>query len=173
MTEHTSPAQTAAAELVVKQRRNKKLAGLAGTVAVIGAASAAYWLLYASHYVSTDNAYAAVEVAQVTPAVGGTILEVKVKDTQAVKQGEVLAVIDATDARLALAQAEAELGRAERRVRAYVANDAGLSAQIAARVADEQRAAAQLAAAESDRERARIDYDRRNALVASGSVSAS
>ncbi|MRW88584.1 HlyD family efflux transporter periplasmic adaptor subunit [Duganella sp. FT80W] len=171
MTEHTSPAQTAAAELVVKQRRNKKLAGLAGTVAVIGAASAAYWLLYASHYVSTDNAYAAVEVAQVTPAVGGTILEVKVKDTQSVKQGEVLAVIDPTDARLALAQAEAELGRAERRVRAYVANDAGLSAQIAARVADEQRAAAQLAAAESDRERARIDYDRRNALVASGSVS--
>ncbi|MGV7207578.1 HlyD family efflux transporter periplasmic adaptor subunit [Oxalobacteraceae bacterium A2-2] len=171
MTEHTSPAQEAAADLVLKQRRNKRLAGLGGAVAVIGAASAAYWFLVASHYVSTDNAYAAVEVAQVTPAVGGTILDVKVKDTQAVKKGDVLAVIDPTDARLALAQAEAELGRAQRRVRAYVANDNGLAAQIAARNADEQRAAAQLAAAVSDRERAKVDYDRRNALVASGSVS--
>jgi len=154
-----------------KQRRNQRLLALGGGVVVVAAAATAYWTLYASHFVSTDNAYAAVEVAQVTPAIGGTIAEVKVKDTQAVKQGDVLVTIDPTDARLALAQAEAELGRAVRRVRAYVANDGGLAAQVSARAAEEKRAEAQLSAAQADFERAQIDLKRRQALLASGSVS--
>ena len=120
---------------------------------------------------STDNAYAAVEIAQVTPSVGGTISEVLVTDTQAVKKGEVLVRIDQTDAKLGLAQAEADLGRSIRRVKGYVANDGSLSAQIAARDADEKRAAAQLSSAEADFERAKIDLTRREALLASGSVS--
>ena len=41
-------------------------------------ASTAYYVLHASHFVSTDNAYAAVEVAQVTPSIGGTVSEVLV-----------------------------------------------------------------------------------------------
>lgn len=116
------------------------------------------------------NAYAAVETAQVTPSVGGTISEVRVTDTQAVKKA-MLVVIDPTDARLVLAQAEAELGRAIRRVKGYVANDNGLAAQIAARAADEKRAGAQLLSAEADYERAKIDLQRREALSSSGSVS--
>ena len=155
----------------LKQRRNQRLLALGGGVVVVAVAATAYWTLYASHFVSTDNAYAAVEVAQVTPAIGGTIAEVKVKDTQAVKQGDVLVTIDPTDAQLALAQAEAELGRAVRRVRAYVANDGGLAAQVSARVAEEKRAEAQLSAAQADFERAQIDLKRRQALLASGSVS--
>ena len=155
----------------LKQRRNQRLLALGGGVVVVAVAATAYWTLYASHFVSTDNAYAAVEVAQVTPALGGTIAEVKVKDTQAVKQGDVLVTIDPTDAQLALAQAEAELGRAVRRVRAYVANDGGLAAQVSARVAEEKRAEAQLSAAQADFERAQIDLKRRQALLASGSVS--
>lgn len=165
MTQDNSTDQT------LKQRRNQRLLALGGGVVVVAAAATAYWTLYASHFVSTDNAYAAVEVAQVTPAIGGTIAEVKVKDTQAVKQGDVLVTIDPTDAQLALAQAEAELGRAVRRVRAYVANDGGLAAQVSARVAEEKRAEAQLSAAQADFERAQIDLKRRQALLASGSVS--
>lgn len=152
-------------------RRKKLLFRLAGVVGAAALAFGAYWLFYASHYVSTDNAYAAAEIAQVTPEIGGTIREVRVIDTQTVKQGDVLIVIDPADAKLALAQAEAELGRAVRRVKGYVATDGGLAAQIAAREADEKRAAAQLASAEADFERARIDLQRREALSASGSVS--
>lgn len=152
-------------------RRKKLLFQLAGVVGAAALASGAYWFFYASHFVSTDNAYAAVEIAQVTPEVGGTIREVYVTDTQAVKKGDVLIVIDPTDAKLALAQAEAELARAIRRVKGYVATDGGLTAQIAAREADEKRAAAQLASAEADFERSRIDLQRREALSASGSVS--
>ena len=152
-------------------RRKKLFLALAAAVGTTALVSAIYWFAYAAHFVSTDNAYAAVEIAQVTPSIGGTISEVRVTDTQSVKQGDVLVVIDPTDATLALAQAEADLGSAIRRVRGYVANDGGLAAQIAAREADEKRAAAQLAAAEADFERAKIDLQRREALSASGSVS--
>lgn len=154
-----------------EQLRKKQLAGLAGAVALAAVGAGAYWFFHASHFVATDNAYAAVEIAQVTPAVGGTVGEVRVVDTQAVKQGDILVVIDPTDARLALAQAEADLGRALRRVKGYVATDGSLAAQIAAREADEKRAAAQLQAATADFERAQIDLQRREALAASGSVS--
>ncbi|MGD9758403.1 MAG: HlyD family efflux transporter periplasmic adaptor subunit [Comamonas sp.] len=169
MTENAS--SVSANPAVREQRRNRLLAGLAGVVLLAGAAAGAYWWLHASHFVSTDNAYAAAEVAQVTPSIGGTVLEVLVRDTQAVKQGDVLVRIDPTDARLALAQAEAELARAMRRVKGYVANDGGLQAQVTAREADEKRAAAQLSAAEADMERATIDLQRRQALARSGSVS--
>ena len=90
--------------------RKKLLVGLGGAVGTAAVAIAAYWFLYGSHFVSTDNAYAAVEVAQVTPSVGGTVGEVLVTDTQAVKKGDVLVRIDPTDATLALAQAEADRG---------------------------------------------------------------
>jgi membrane fusion protein, multidrug efflux system len=56
-------------------------------------------------------------------------------------------------------------------VRGYVANDQSLAAQIAARSSDEKRAAAQVESAIADYDRAELDLMRRQALVASGSVS--
>jgi len=152
-------------------KRKKLFLALAGVVAMAGLAYGTYWQFIGSRYVSTDNAYTATEIAQVTPSVGGTVREVKVVDTQQVKQGDVLVVIDDTDARLALAQAEAELGRARRKVKGYQANDEGLSAQVNARAADERQATAQLASAQADLERAGTDLRRREALAKSGSVS--
>ena len=169
MTENAS--SVSANPVARQQRRNKMLLALAGVTVVAAAIAGGYWWLHASNFVSTDNAYAAVEVAQVTPSVGGTVLEVLVKDTQAVRQGDVLVRIDPTDAKLSLAQAEAELARAVRRVKGYVANDGGLKAQIAARAADQKSAAAKLTAAQADMARATVDLQRRQALAQSGSVS--
>ena len=169
MTENAS--SVSANPVARQQRRNKMLLGLAGVTVVAAAIAGGYWWLHASNFVSTDNAYAAVEVAQVTPSVGGTVLQVLVKDTQAVRQGDVLVRIDPTDAKLSLAQAEAELARAVRRVKGYVANDGGLKAQIAARAADQKSAAAKLTAAQADMARATVDLQRRQALAQSGSVS--
>ena len=172
MTNATNTTQTEVSPNSANEARRKKmLMGLAGAVASGALLSTAYWMFYGSHFVSTDNAYAAVEVAQVTPSIGGTINDVRVTDTQVVKKGDVLVIIDPADATLALAQAEADLGRAVRRVKGYVANEGSLTAQIAAREADVKRTGAQLAAAEADFERAKIDLQRREALAASGSVS--
>jgi membrane fusion protein (multidrug efflux system) len=158
-------------ELHPAQRRVRRLRALGGATALAAAAAGGWWFLHASRFVTTDNAYTAAEVAQVTPAVGGIVAEVRVKDTQSVRKGDVLVVLDPADARLAVAQAGADLDRAIRRVRGYLAADASLAAQVQARAAEARSAAAQLDAARSDHERAGIDQQRREALLASGSVS--
>jgi membrane fusion protein (multidrug efflux system) len=151
--------------------RKKLFALLGGAILVVGLGYASYWHFVASHYVSTDNAYTAAEVASITPAVSGIVKSVPVVNTQRVHQGDVLAVIDDTDAQIALAQAEADLGRAERKVRGYVATDTQLAAQVSARAADEARMAAQIASAQADFDRAAIDLQRREVLTHTGSVS--
>jgi membrane fusion protein, multidrug efflux system len=152
--------------------RRKRLFILLGLVVLkAGIGYGVYEYAHASGFVTTDNAYTAAETAQVTPSIGGIVSEVRVTDTQAVKQGDIMVVLDDTDAGLALDQAEAELGRAVRRVRGYVANDQSLAAQIAARVSDQKRAVAQLEAATADFDRAQVDLSRREALASSGSVS--
>lgn len=172
----TSPTQTLSATEMpageLPARRKKLFMLLGGAIAAAAVGYGSYWALVASHYVSTDNAYVAAEIAQVTPEVAGTVRAVQVMDTQHVKKGDTLVLLNDSDASLALAQAQAELERAERRVRGFFANDAGLTAQVQARSAEQTRAAAQLALARSDLERAQIDYQRRETLVKSGSVSA-
>ena len=153
------------------QKRKKLFAILAGVVIVAGVGYGTYWHFIGSRYVTTDNAYTAAEISLVTPAISGIVADVKVVDTQYVKQGDVLVVIDNSDAKLALAQAEADLSRAERRVQGYFANDSGLAAQILMRDAEQKRAAAQMLSAQADLQRAELDLHRREALAKSGSVS--
>ncbi|TCS17476.1 HlyD family efflux transporter periplasmic adaptor subunit [Caulobacter sp. BK020] len=152
-------------------KRRILFAGLAAAVLFAAGGYGAYYALVGSHRVETDNAYVGAYVAQVTPLVGGPVRSVAVNDTQAVKQGQVLVVLDDTDARIALASAQADLASAQRKVRGYLATDQSLSAQIAARGADQARAAATLASAKSDLDRTRVDLDRRKALAATGAVS--
>ncbi|MCG3729760.1 HlyD family secretion protein [Vibrio cincinnatiensis] len=153
------------------QSRKKGFLLLLLALIIAGGGYSTYWYFIGSRFVSTDNAYAAAEIAEVTPAVGGIIASVNVVDTQYVHKGEVLVQIDDTDARLALNQAEADLALAKRRVRSYLANDEGLTALVEAQNANEQRAKALLSAAQADFERAQIDLTRREELVRSGSVS--
>ena len=161
MTKHESAmlatAAGAADEARNRAKRKKWLLILGSAVLSNAIAYGLYSHYYGSKFISTDNAYTAAENAQVTPAISGIVREVRVSDTQQVQKGDVVVVLDDTDARLALAQAEAQLGRALRRVRGYVATDRSL--------------AAQLAAANADLARAQVDLDRREALAASGSVS--
>jgi membrane fusion protein, multidrug efflux system len=151
--------------------RKKGFIALTSAIVLAAAGYAGYWYVVGSHFVSTDNAYTAAEIAEVTPAVGGIIAKVDVIDTQYVEQGDVLVTIDDTDAQLALQQAQADFELAIRRVKSYLANDEGLDALVRARQADEKRATAQLVAAQSNYERAKIDLARREDLVRSGSVS--
>ncbi len=171
MTQQTSGAEQRNSAAARIDQRKKWLVRLLLAVIVLGGAWLAYWFFYNSHFISTDNAYTAVEISQVTPSVEGTVKAVNVSDTQQVKEGDVLALIDDADTRLALLAAQAELGRATRRVEGYFANDRSLAAQVLAREAEEQRAQAQLTSAQADDSRASIDLRRRQALEKSGSVS--
>ena len=86
---------------------------LALVVLAAGGGYRAYWKAVGSRYVKTDDAYTAAEVALVTAQVDGPVPEVNVVDSQEVKRGDVLVVIDDTDAKLALRQAQADLARAQ------------------------------------------------------------
>jgi len=163
---------TLAAKAAVNPRKRGPLfLGLFLAVAASGGAYYAYDTLYASRHAITDNAYVGADVAQITPLVAAPVAEVLASDTQAVKKGDVLVRLDDTDAKLALAMAEAAYQNAVRRVTALVANDKGLAAQIVGRKADQAQAAAQLASAEAGYAKAKIDLDRRKTLAGNGSVS--
>ena len=164
--------QVADAQQIANKAKRKKLFGLfAAGIAAVGAGTYAYDVLVASKHAETENAYVGADVAQVTPLVGGPVNAVYVQDTQQVRRGDILVRIDDTDARIAVARAEAELASAIRRVRGVVANDSGLGAQINARAADEARASAEIAVAQADFEKAKIDLSRRQTLASSGAVS--
>ena len=173
-TRFASPPPPAPPEAPAKprfSRRARLFAGL-GAVIILGGLGFGGWrLLDGSSHVSTDNAYVDATSAQVTALVGGPVRAVPVFDTQPVKAGQVLVVLDDTDARIAVAAAEAGLAQAQRKVIGYLATDQDLDAKISARAADQSKAAAGVASARADLARAREELDRRKALAVSGAVS--
>ena len=168
----SDPAQPAPATQVASNaKRRRQLTLLGGAVAIGVVGYGAWWLAFDSHYVETDDAYVGAETAQVTALSPGPVAKIFVSETQAVKAGDPLVIIDDADARIAVAQAEAALGQAERKVKGYFASDTALAGQFEARQADVTRADAQITAAKADVERARVDLSRRQALVSQGAVS--
>jgi membrane fusion protein (multidrug efflux system) len=153
------------------ERRRKLLTGIAVTVIVIAVVLGLWYVIVGRNRVTTDNAYVGADSAQVTPMVAGQVLQVAVADTQTVKRGDLLLRIDDRDARIALAQAEADLARARRQFGQTEATSTALSAQLEARAADITRARAELVAAQANYDKARIDLDRRRKLAPNGAVS--
>jgi membrane fusion protein (multidrug efflux system) len=145
-------------------RRTKLLINLAGAVGIAAVLLGAYELAIARHYVVTDNAYVGADTAWVTPLINGPVARVLVQETQVVKAGDPLVVLDDADTRIMVDQAQAALDQAERKVRVYGANDVALAGQVQARAAD-------IARAKADLERARTDLERRQAASTSGAVS--
>ncbi|MDI1295596.1 MAG: EmrA/EmrK family multidrug efflux transporter periplasmic adaptor subunit [bacterium] len=164
----------AAPDTTQADRQNARktwLVRLGIAVVVLGLLWAAWYLLVGRHYVSTDNAYVNAEMAQVTPLISAQAIEVLVSDTQPVKRGDILVKLDPTNAKIAVAQAEADLAEARRKFRQTSATSTALSAQVDARGADIIQARAQMATAQADFEKARVDLQRREALAPAGAVS--
>ena len=145
-------------------KRKRLLSLIALVVIVLGIGYGVWYFLVGSHFESTDDAYVAGNVVQVTPQVAGTVIGIKADDTDIVQQGQDLVILDPSDARVALDQAEAQLAQTVREVRTVYANNGTLAANIATRQADTIKARSALVRAEDD-------YKRRAALTASGAVS--
>ncbi len=96
-----------------QQKRKRMFKRLALVVALVATISYGYWALIASKHVTTDNAYTAADMAQVTPSINGIVKTINVVDTQTVKAGDVLVQLDDADAQVALKQAEATYARNE------------------------------------------------------------
>ncbi len=160
------PARAANDGDAALRRRRAVAFGILGAVVLAGVLGyGAYWWLVASRYVSTDDAYVEATPAQITPQVSASIVAVPVRNTQYVRAGTVLVVLDSADARIALERAQAQLQAAERAVRGDFAGVRQFTAQIAARRAE-------IAAARSNLGKARSDLARRERLAATGAISA-
>jgi len=151
-----------------KKKRVKVLLALVAAKVVIGAG---WYMLHDTGHVATDNAYVNADSAQVTPLISAAVTDVAVVNTQSVHKGQVLLRLDDSDARLALAKAEAEYLKARRGFAQTAATSGSLDAQVGARDADIGQARAQLAAAEANFSKADIDLYRRSALAKKGFVS--
>jgi membrane fusion protein (multidrug efflux system) len=71
------------------------------------------WLWATAGRETTDDAQVDAHVTPIAARVGGTVLEVRVKENQQIEAGAVLAVIDPRDYQVALEKARAELATAE------------------------------------------------------------
>jgi membrane fusion protein, multidrug efflux system len=137
------------------RRRNLKI--LAGVVVICGVGYASYWYCYARYFQSTDDCYVNGDVVQVTTEVPGTVIQLHVDDTQSVARSQPLLELDPADAEVSVSNAEANLARAVRAVRALFAQADQLRAEIRDR--DVQLRQAQQ------------DHERRAALLSDGAVS--
>jgi membrane fusion protein (multidrug efflux system) len=154
-----------------KASRKKWLRRLVVVLAIVGLGWGAWYLFVARNYVSTDNAYVNAQMAQVTPLVAGSALEVLVEDTQQVKAGDVLVRLDQANAKIAVDQAEADLAAARRKFGQTVATNSALTAQIDGSSAGLVQAQARLRTAQAEFDSARIDLRRREAVAPSGAIS--
>ena len=91
-----------------KPRRKRNLVlWIAGPAIVL--AIAAYFYVTGGRYVSTDNAYIHADQVNIAPQVGGRVVEVLVRENQAVKKGDVLFRIDPEPLEINVAKAQASL----------------------------------------------------------------
>jgi membrane fusion protein (multidrug efflux system) len=145
------------------ERRRLMLIALS-VFAIAGLGYGAYWALYVRHWERTDDAYVQGNVVQVTPQVPGLVVSVGADDTDFVRSGQPLVVLDGADAEVALQQAVAVLAQTVREVRTTYAANATWAANIAQREAEVARAKTEVARAEDD-------LARRTRLAGSGGVS--
>ncbi|MDN5506478.1 MAG: efflux RND transporter periplasmic adaptor subunit, partial [Comamonas sp.] len=162
-TQNAPQAPAAATPSANPAGRRKGLTIVAAVVAVAAIAWGGWHWMVARNYQTTDNAYVAGNVVQITPQVGGTVISIGADDTDYVRAGQLLVQLDPADYLVQLAQAESQLAQTARQTRTLYANNAPLAAQVAQREAD-------LLRLKADAAKANDDVARRRPLTATGAV---
>jgi membrane fusion protein (multidrug efflux system) len=140
-----------------RSKRKLLLSLLAAAIVIGGAGWGGYYYTTGRFFESTDDAYVSGNLVQLTPQVSGTVIAVNADDTQIVHQGAPVVTLDAADAKVALANAEANLAQTVRQVSSLYVNNAYYAATVAQR--------------QSDLTRAQADLKRRMAVADTGAVS--
>jgi membrane fusion protein (multidrug efflux system) len=132
----------------------------------LGAYYGKQWWEYSSTHVTTDNAYVAATMAQITPRIPGVVTEVLVGENWNVKAGDVLARLDPQEYEVKLAQAEAALARTREHVdQLFAAVDVTVEKRRSAH-SQIETAQADVATAQAAFRQAELDLQRAKALFA-------
>lgn len=108
------------------------------------------FIMNESKYQSTEDAYVESHLVQIAPKVEGQIEQVFITDNQMVQEGDVVAIIDDSDYKIKLEQADAMYQKALKNQKVAVAN---------------------ANAADSEIDNAKTDLERYKSLYATGAVS--
>jgi membrane fusion protein (multidrug efflux system) len=109
-------------------------------------------------HVTTDDAYVTGDIVRVSPQIAGTVVAFNADETQFVRQGQVLVQLDPEDSKIAVQQAEANLGQVVR--------------DVAQMFAAERRDVAAVAASQVQLSRVEQDLARDQTLINIHGVSA-
>jgi membrane fusion protein (multidrug efflux system) len=96
--------------------RARRLALVASVAGLAGLVYLSYWQFHSRHFVVTNDAYVTGNLASLKAQTSGTIVDVRVDNTQYVHEGDVLMRLDGLDAQVALERAQADLAEAVRQV---------------------------------------------------------
>ena len=125
---------------------------------VIGMIYLLYWWNYSSRAVVTNDAYVTGNLAPLQAQTSGTVVDVRVDNTQFVRQGEVLVRLDGLQAQVALERAEANLADSVRQIETLFRQTEMLRHKLAAK--------------EAILNRSRHDLTRYHSVASDGVVSA-
>lgn len=145
-------------------QRKFLIRAIIGVVVALGLIFGGKSWLHARAWVSTDDAFLAAHVQQVSSRIAARVEAVPVQDNESVKAGQLLVQLDDRDLRVAVQQSEAGLKSAEADVAKAEAQ--GLAAQSAAGQAAAQLESAQAEATNSDLELARTTKLKQSGAVA-------
>lgn len=163
-----------ATEAPARAKRRLLVAGALVAALALGAGGFA-WARGQARYVSTNDAQVKGDILALSPKIGGRIAAVHGDMGARVEAGQLLAELDASDIRIQLRQAEANLAAARA---TFASSETGVSLQ--SEQTEAQRAQARAAsdaagrglqAAEAARAKAAADFARASALFAEGGVS--
>ena len=133
------------AALDVPETRKPRRSPVRMIIVVLLVAAGLIWAVrYAAHlltYAETDDAYITGNVHEVTPHIGGTVLEVLVEENSEVKAGDVLFRLDPRDHQAKVEQAEAQLAQSNAMIDFAKAEMASAKAKIDQAQAQDAKAA--------------------------------
>lgn len=113
-----------------KRRRRLRLGLGSALFAALAAVAALYFFWNAGPYRETDDAYVHGNQIVLTPRVAGTVIAINADDTDLVRQGQSVIVLDDSDAKVSLQETEAALGSTMRKVRQYYVDVARMRAGV-------------------------------------------
>ncbi|ELY6223998.1 HlyD family secretion protein [Cronobacter muytjensii] len=144
-----------------RKRPGKKPLIILGIVVIIMVVGALIWWLMTRNLETTDDAFIEGDAVTVAPKVAGYVTELRVKDNQRVKKGDLLVVIDPRDATAQRDQARAQLSLAESQLHQAQAQLALAKVQYPAQ---RDQAKAQVLRAEAELANARAEYQRQRGV---------
>ncbi|HLN10415.1 MAG TPA: HlyD family secretion protein [Xanthobacteraceae bacterium] len=153
-------AQAAAASPVKRRRPVRRiLAALAAlSLAGVGTWYGYHWWTVGRYVVSTDDAYVGANSTTMAAKISGYISAVAVDNNAQVRAGDVIAIIDDGDYRLAVDAARDKVATQQSTIER-------IGRQVAAQEATVEQARAQLASAQAGATRANLEFDRQQALA--------